>query len=492
MMDKPMDSSYGLFIGGEWRDDKREKLNAFCPANGELLSTFVEANQEDVDDAVKAAWKAFGTWKKVNPSERSAVMMKWADLIDQNLDTLAMTLCLDGSKPIRESAMEVNRAADLLRYYACAVRTVEDRATMIDDNTLGISLSEPYGVVGLIVPWNFPFLLAMYKMAPAIAAGNTVVIKPSSDTSLSLLELAKVMAQALPPGVINVVTGKGSTAGNYLLDHPDIKKISFTGSTEVGYTVSAAAAKKLIPVSLELGGKSANIFFPDCNWDKAIEGFTMGILFNQGQVCVCGSRALIHKDIYDRFLDACIEQFNKVKIGLPWLPETQMSSVINDYQLNKILNYVDVGQKEGAKLACGGTRITENGFDKGYFIRPAILSDVNNEMRVAREEIFGPVICAIPFENEENAVSIANESEYGLAGGIWTQDINRAIRVARGVETGRMWVNTYMSLPPHIPFGGYKKSGMGHEAHLLSISEYSQIKSIQISLSETKLGFYNP
>ncbi|HEX3026377.1 MAG TPA: aldehyde dehydrogenase family protein, partial [Clostridia bacterium] len=363
-------------------------------------------------------------------------------------------------------------------------------AVMIDKDTLSIILREPLGVVGQIVPWNFPLLMAAWKLAPALAAGNCIVFKPSSTTSLSVLELIKLMSQVLPAGVVNVITGRGSTSGNYMLEHEGFRKLAFTGSTEVGYSVADAAAKKIIPSTLELGGKSANIYFPDAPWEKAIEGLQMGILFNQGQVCCAGSRVFVHESIYDKFLADAVKAFEKVKVGLPWEKDTQMGSQVNANQLKKILSYVEIGKAEGARVATGGYRITENGLDKGSFMKPTILADVDNKMRVAQEEIFGPVVCVIKFKDEEEVIRMANDSEYGLGGAVWTKDINRAFRVARGVETGRMWVNNYNNLPAHAPFGGYKKSGIGRETHKVILDHYTQMKNIYISLSENKFGLY--
>lgn len=491
-MQKPMDDSYKLYIGGKWVDAEGGKtIKAYCPANGEFLASCADASRNDVDAAVKAAQKAFESWKKTSPAERAAILLKIADLIDENAEKLAMIETLDNGKPIRETtAIDIPLGSDHFRYFASAVRMEEGSVAMIDDNTMSIILREPIGVVGQIIPWNFPFLMACWKIAPALAAGDTVVIKPSSVTSLSILELAKLLDQVLPPGVVNVVTGRGSTTGNYMLEHPGFKKLAFTGSTEVGYEIAAAAAKRLIPATLELGGKSANIYFPDCPWEKAIEGVQMGILFNQGQVCCAGSRVFVHEDIWDKFLAECVDAFNKVKVGLPWEKDTVMGSQVNEGQLNKILDYVEIGKKEGAKVACGGERITENGLDKGAFMRPTILIDVKNDMRVAQEEIFGPVAVFIKFKTEEEVIDMANDSEYGLGGAVWTKDINRALRVARGIETGRMWVNNYNNLPAHAPFGGYKKSGIGRETHHMMLDHYTQKKNIFISLSEEKVGLY--
>ncbi|NLJ31140.1 MAG: aldehyde dehydrogenase [Clostridiales bacterium] len=491
-MDKYVDDSYKLFIDGKWVDGTEGKtFKAYNPANGEYLSTCVDASKEDVDLAVKAAWKAFDSWKNVSPQERSRMLLKIADIIDENTEKLAMVETLDNGKPIRETRnIDIPLSSDHFRYFAGAIRAAEGEAVMIDKNTLSIILREPLGVVGQIVPWNFPFLMAAWKLAPALAAGNCIVFKPSSSTSLSVLEFMKLISGVLTAGVVNIITGRGSGAGNYMLEHEGFRKLAFTGSTEVGYSIADAAAKKIIPATLELGGKSANIYFPDAPWDKAIEGLQMGILFNQGQVCCAGSRVFVHEAIYDKFLDAAVQAFEKVKVGLPWEKDTQMGSQINEGQLKKILHYVEIGKQEGARVATGGCRITENGLEKGCFMKPTILADVTNNMRVAQEEIFGPVVCILKFKDEDEVIKMANDSEYGLGGAVWTKDINRAFRVARGVETGRMWVNNYNNLPAHAPFGGYKKSGIGRETHKVILDHYTQMKNIFISLTEDKFGLY--
>ena len=491
-MERPIDSHYKLLIDGKWVDAKDgATFETYCPADSTLLATCAQASQEDVDMAVRAAWKAFESWKDVSPQERSSILLKIADLIDENAEKLALIETLDNGKPIRETrTIDVPLSSDHFRYFAGAIRADEGRAVMIDKNTLSIILSEPIGVVGQIIPWNFPLLMAAWKLAPALAAGCTVVIKPSSLTPLSILELGKLINEVLPPGVVNIVTGSGATTGQYMLEHPGFRKLAFTGSTEVGYTVAEAAAKRLIPATLELGGKSANIIFPDCPWDKALEGVQIGILFNQGQVCCAGSRVFVHEDIYDEFLADCVDAFSKVKVGLPWEEDTMMGSQINELQLQKILSYVKIGQQEGARLIYGGKRLTENGLGKGAFMQPTILADVDNKMRVAQEEIFGPVACFLKFKDEEEAIRLANESEYGLGGAVWTKDINRALRVAKGIETGRMWVNDYNNLPAHVPFGGYKKSGIGRETHLMILDHYTQKKSIMISMTEERAGLY--
>ncbi|MBR2520219.1 MAG: aldehyde dehydrogenase family protein [Selenomonadaceae bacterium] len=484
--------SYQLYIGGKWRDAEDGKtFDVYNPANGEFMCKCAAASKADVDDAVKAAWDAFPAWKKTSPAERAAILLKIADIIDANKDHLAMIETLDNGKPIRETSnIDVPMSSDHFRYFAGIIRAEEGSANMITENALSIILNEPIGVVGQIVPWNFPFLMAAWKLAPALGAGNCIVFKPSSTTSLSVLEFVKLIENELPAGVLNIVTGSGSKTGQFVLDHPDIRKLAFTGSTEVGYSVADAAAKKLIPATLELGGKSANIYFDDCNFDKAIEGACLGILFNQGQVCCAGSRIFVQDTIYDKFLDAIKAKFESVKVGLPWEADTQMGSQIDNRQLEKILNYVEIGKSEGAKVITGGAKAQVAGGENGAFMQPTILADVNNSMRVACEEIFGPVAVVVKFHDEDEVVKMANDSEYGLGGAVWTKDINRALRVARAIETGRMWINTYNELPAGAPFGGYKKSGIGRETHKLILNAYTQKKNIYISLGEAPTGLY--
>ena len=450
-----LQEKYGLFINGQWQPASDGKtFKSYNPANGELLAECAQATDADLDLAVDSAWKAWDSWKQTTPAERAKILNRIADIIDENTEHLAMVETLDNGKPIRE--------------------------------TMAIEI----GVVGQIVPWNFPFLMAAWKLAPVLASGCCTVFKPSSTTSLSVLEFARLIQDVLPAGVFNVITGSGSGVGNSMLKHKGFRKLAFTGSTEVGRDVALAAAEKLIPSTLELGGKSANIFFDDCKWDMALDGLQLGILFNQGQVCCAGSRVFVQEGIYDKFVEAAVKAFNHVKVGLPWEQDTQMGSQINEGQLKKILSYIDIAKSEGATIACGGERCTEGELAKGAFMKPTLITNVTNDMRVAQEEIFGPVACVIKFKTEDEVIEMANDSKYGLGGAVWTRDINRAIRVSRAIETGRMWVNTYNAIPAGAPFGGYKQSGIGRETHKVILEHYTQMKNIMINLSEAPSGFY--
>ena len=497
VMNVKLKEKYGLYINGQWRDASDGATFATKnPATGEHLAYCAEATKEDVDDAVNAAWAAFPAWREVSPQERAAILYKIADIIEANSALLAEVETLDNGKPIRETTyIDVPWAVEHFRYFAGAVLTHSDSARVLNTpnfpgETLSLVLREPIGVVGQIVPWNFPFLMAAWKLAPVLAAGDCTVLKTSSETPLSVNVLMELIGDVVPAGVINVITGKGSKSGQYILDHPGFRKLAFTGSTEVGLNVAKAAAEKLIPATLELGGKSANIFFDDCDLEQAIDGLQVGILFNQGQVCCAGSRVFVQEGIYEKFVEAAKKAFGAVEQGDTLSLNTQIGASINENQVKKVSSYIDIAKSEGATIAIGGERNTEGACANGCFFKPTLITNVTNDMRVAREEIFGPVAVIIKFKDAEDVIKMANDSEYGLGGGIFTKDITKAINVARRVETGRMWVNTYNQIPAGAPFGGYKKSGIGRETDLSILDGYTQQKNIFINLSDAPSGFY--
>ena len=483
------DEVYGLLINGEWTSGG-ETLVSYNPANGEALAKFTEASDADVAAAVAAAQEAFKTWEKTTTAERAAILNKIADVIDENAELFALQETLDNGKPIRETrAADIPLAADHFRYFASVIRGEEGSATQLDQEDLSIILREPIGVVGQIIPWNFPFLMAAWKIAPALAAGCAIVIHPSSSTSLSLLSFGQKVNHLLPKGVLNIITGKGSKSGEYMLHHKGFNKLAFTGSTAVGRRVGIAAAEMLIPATLELGGKSANIFFDDMPFDKALEGAQKGILFNQGQVCCAGSRIFVQEGIYDKFVAALAEEFKKVKLGLPWEDDTQMGAQVNANQVETILSYVKIGEQEGARIITGGKKAAGD-LAKGEFVEPTLIAADSNSARISQEEIFGPVATVIKFKTEEEVIKMANDSEYGLGGAVWSKDINRCLRVSNALETGRVWVNCYNRLPAGAPFGGYKTSGIGRETHKMMLAAYTQVKNIYISTREEREGMY--
>ena len=481
---------YGLYIDGRWRPaSDGATLESHDPATTERLATIADATRQDVDAAVSAARTAFGAWSRSSVAERSGTLLAIADLIEENLDHLARVESLDNGKPIREtSGADLPLSVDHFRYFAGCMRADEGSANMLDAGTLNIILREPLGVVGQIVPWNFPFLMAAWKLAPALVAGNTVVFKPSSATSLSVLELTRLIDEAglLPAGVLNVITGSGDRSGEYLTTS-DVDKLAFTGSTEVGRGIGLAAAQRIISATLELGGKSANIFFDDADPDQAVNGVQMGILFNQGQVCSAGSRIFVQASGLDRFMEALEAAFSAVRVGDPLDPATQMGAQINEKQLAKILDYVEIGRSEGAEIVTGGSRYESGPLARGAFMRPTLMLG-RNDMRVAREEIFGPVGVVIPFEDEDEVIAMANDSDYGLGGGVFSSNLNRALRVATRVRTGRVWVNQYNAFPAGAPFGGYKDSGIGRETHTMILDAYQQTKNILVNLDSGPVG----
>lgn len=484
--------SYDLFINGEFvPSESGETIDVSNPATGEVITKVAKASEKDVDKAVQAAQAAFDSWSKTPKAERVKLLREIGDKLLEQKDRFAVIETLNNGKPIREtSTIDIPLSARHYEYFASVIDTDEGTVNDMSEDVMSIVRHEPIGVVGAVVAWNFPMLLSAWKLAPALAAGNTVVIQPSSSTPVSLIELAKIFQEVLPNGVVNILTGKGSESGNAIFNHEGVDKLSFTGSTEVGYQVADAAAKRLVPATLELGGKSANIILDDANLDVAVEGIQLGILFNQGEVCSAGSRLLVQEDIYDKLIDRLKDAFSRIKVGDPLDENIQMGSQTGEAQLEKIQNYVDYAKESGAEILVGGNRLTDGELSKGYFFEPTIIAVENNKNKLAQEEIFGPVLTVIKVKDEDEAIQIANDSEYGLAGGVFSENINRALKVAREVRTGRIWVNTYNQVPEGAPFGGYKKSGIGRETYKAAIQNYQQVKNIYIDTSNQTKGLY--
>lgn len=487
-----LDENYGLFINGEFvKGHSDETLEVKNPATGETLSHITKANEKDVDTAVAAAQEAFESWSLTSKTERANLLRQISNKMMENKEKIATIETLNNGKPIREtSGIDIPYAARHFNYFASVIETHEGSVNDIDKDTMSIIRHEPIGVVGAVVAWNFPMLLASWKIAPAIAAGNTIVIQPSSSTPLSLLEVAKIFQEILPKGVVNVVTGKGSESGNAIFNHEGVNKLSFTGSTNVGYQVAEAGAKRIVPATLELGGKSANIILDDANLDLAVEGIQLGILFNQGEVCSAGSRLLVQEGIYDKLISRLKEAFSNIKIGDPLDEKTQMGSQTSQEQMEKIQSYITYAEQSNAEILTGGKRMTNDGLDSGYFLEPTLIAVKDNADKLAQEEIFGPVLTIIKVKDDEEAIKIANDSEYGLAGGVFSQDITRALNIAKAVKTGRIWINTYNQVPEGAPFGGYKKSGIGRETYKEALSNYQQVKNIFIDTSNELKGLY--
>ncbi|WP_415881355.1 aldehyde dehydrogenase family protein [Neptuniibacter sp. QD34_54] len=488
---------YGNFINGEWvAPVKGEYFTNNSPVTGEPICEIPRSTAEDIELALDAAHAAQESWGKTSPIERQNVLLKCAELIDANLERLAVSETWDNGKAVRETlAADVPLMADHFRYFAGCIRAQEGSIGEIDETTVAYHFHEPLGVVGQIIPWNFPLLMAAWKIAPALAAGNSIVLKPAEATPVSILILLECIQEALPAGVLNIVNGFGGEAGQALASSTRIAKIAFTGSTPVGSHIMKCAAENIIPSTTELGGKSPNIYFSDVMAQddefvsKAVEGAVLAF-FNQGEVCTCPSRLLVQEDIADEFLAKVVERMGQIKRGNPLDTETMVGAQASQEQFDKILGYIDIGRDEGAEvLAGGGIEKLDGDFGSGYYIKPTLLKGTN-DMRVFQEEIFGPVVSVTTFKDEAEALAIANDTEFGLGAGVWSRDTNVAYRMGRGIEAGRVWMNCYHLYPAHAAFGGYKKSGVGRETHKMILEHYQQTKNMLVSYSESPLGFF--
>lgn len=490
-------SKYENFIGGQWvAPQEGNYFDNISPITGEKYSEVPRSTKADVDKAVKVAHKAQAEWGKKSLAERSQLLLDIADRVEENLEYLAVVETFDNGKPIREClAADLPLVVDHFRYFAGVIRAEEGGISQIDNDTVAYHYKEPLGVVGQIIPWNFPLLMATWKIAPALVTGNAVVLKPAEQTPVSVLHMVELIADLLPEGLLNVVNGFGAETGEALATHKDINKVAFTGETTTGKTIMKNASDNIIPVTLELGGKSPNVFFKDIMdkedsfLDKAVEGLVMFAL-NQGEVCTCPSRALIHEDIYEDFIKLCIDKVNKIKFGNPLDDTTMVGAQTSNEQQEKIKKYLNIGKEEGAEvLVGGGIREENDGLGNGFYIEPTIFKGTQN-MRIFQEEIFGPVLSVAIFKDDEEALAMANDTMYGLGAGIWTRNQNTAYRIGRGIQAGRVWVNNYHTYPAHAAFGGYKMSGIGRENHLMMLEHYQQTKNLLVSYDENPTGLF--
>jgi aldehyde dehydrogenase len=488
---------YGNFIGGEWvAPVKGEYFQNVSPVTGQPFCEIPRSSAEDIELALDAAHKAKAAWAKTSVTERSNILLKIADRLEANLEALAVAETWDNGKAVRETlAADVPLCVDHFRYYAGCIRAQEGSIGEIDANTVAYHFHEPLGVVGQIIPWNFPLLMAAWKLAPALVAGNCVILKPAEQTPASILILAEIIGDLLPAGVLNIVNGYGSEAGQALATSKRIAKIAFTGSTPVGAHILKCAAENIIPSTVELGGKSPNIYFEDVMnhedsyLSKCVEG-TVLAFFNQGEVCTCPSRLLVQEGIYDDFVSRVIERTRQIKRGNPLDTDTMVGAQASREQFDKIMSYFEIGRSEGAEvLIGGGAESLQGALNSGYYIQPTLLRG-NNQMRVFQEEIFGPVVSVTTFKDEAEALAIANDTEFGLGAGVWTRDMNLAFRMGRGIEAGRVWTNCYHAYPAHAAFGGYKKSGVGRETHKMMLNHYQQTKNLLVSYDVNPLGFF--
>ncbi|CCG41236.1 aldehyde dehydrogenase [Magnetospirillum molischianum] len=490
-------SRYDNFIGGAWTPPvKGLYFDNVTPITGKVFCQAARSSEEDVALALDAAHAAAESWGRTSATDRSNLLLRIADRMEANLEKLAYAETVDNGKPIRETlAADIPLAIDHFRYFAACIRAQEGSLSELDETTIAYHFNEPLGVVGQIIPWNFPILMATWKLAPALAAGNCVVLKPAEQTPIGILVLIELIADLLPPGIVNIVNGFGLEAGKPLASSNRIAKIAFTGETTTGRLIMQYASQNLIPVTLELGGKSPNVFFDDIAaaddefLDKAIEGFVMFAL-NQGEICTCPSRALIQETLYDRFMERALARVAKIRQGSPLDTETMIGAQASTEQMDKILSYLDIGRAEGAEVLAGGSRAALGGdLTNGYYIQPTVFKG-HNRMRIFQEEIFGPVVAVTTFKDEADALHLANDTLYGLGSGLWTRDGNRAFRFGRGIKAGRVWTNCYHLYPAHAAFGGYKQSGIGRENHHMMLDHYQQTKNLLVSYSPKALGFF--
>jgi aldehyde dehydrogenase len=493
----PFKEKYDNFIGGKWVKPVDGKyFENITPISGKPFCEVARSNEKDIELALDAGHAAKDAWGKTSTTERANILLKIADVMEKNLELISLAETIDNGKSIRECIhADIPLAIDHFRYFASAVRAQEGSIGEIDGETMAYHFHEPLGVVGQIIPWNFPILMAVWKLAPALAAGNCVVLKPAEQTPVSILVVIELIADLLPAGTLNVVNGFGLEAGKPLASSSRIAKIAFTGETTTGRLIMQYASQNIIPVTLELGGKSPNVFFEDIMdtddglFDKALEGFTMFAL-NQGEVCTCPSRAIIQESIYDKFMERALERVKAIKQASPLESDTMIGAQASSEQMEKILSYIDLGKEEGAELLIGGNRNVMDGeHSEGYYIEPTVFKG-NNKMRIFQEEIFGPVVSVTTFKDEAEALEIANDTLYGLGAAVWTRNINTAFRMGKGIQAGRVWTNCYHAYPAHAAFGGYKQSGIGRETHKMMLDHYQQTKNLLVSYTETKLGFF--
>ncbi len=488
---------YGNYIGGEFvAPVKGQYFDNVSPVNGEVFCEVARSTAEDIDKALDAAHQAAPAWGKTSVQERSGILLKIADRIEQNLEMLAVAETWDNGKAVRETLnADLPLAVDHFRYFAGCIRAQEGSLAEIDEHTVAYHFHEPLGVVGQIIPWNFPILMACWKLAPALAAGNCVVLKPAEQTPASILKVMELIGDLLPPGVINIVNGYGAEAGEALATSKRIAKIAFTGSTPVGSHILKCAAENIIPSTVELGGKSPNVYFADIMdaepefIDKAVEGLVLAFL-NQGEVCTCPSRALIQESMFEPFMEKVVERTKAIKRGNPLDTDVQVGAQASQEQFDKIMSYFDIAREEGAEVVTGGDKESlGEGLSHGYYIQPTLLKG-NNKMRVFQEEIFGPVVAVTTFKDEQEALEIANDTQFGLGAGVWSRDMNVAFRMGRGIQAGRVWTNCYHQYPAHAAFGGYKKSGIGRETHKMALEHYQQTKNLLVSYDVNPMGFF--